>query len=339
MEQKIKVCIFGPTGYTGGVLISALIKHPFVKIASLVSSSHKGKTFGEVFAPFRNSSLAEFILTDSPSESFDVAFLCTPHEVSLDLVPKLIASGVRVIDLSGAYRLKDPSLYPEFYGFSHSFPDLLEMSVYGLSELFRRELKAAKLVANPGCYPTATLLALAPLLNLIDSEPIIVDALSGISGAGRTPKQSFHFPEIYSNAFAYSVLWHRHRPEIELIAKSLSGREINLRFTPQVIPISRGMMVKVYLRLNLQNPFELFKDFYKNEPFVKVISRPPEISEVIDTNICVIYPFFDEKTRITQVIAVIDNLGKGASLQAVQNMNIMFNIEETTSLELPGRFI
>ncbi|MFN7065875.1 MAG: N-acetyl-gamma-glutamyl-phosphate reductase, partial [Aquificaceae bacterium] len=211
MEQEIKVCLYGATGYTGAELLRLLLHHPKARVVSITSQSYTNKRLSEVFPYFEKTPLGHRYLLQEPEEDFDLAFLCLPHEASHELVPKLLNMGKKVIDLSGAYRIKDIAKYMDYYGFEHKYPQILQEAVYGLPEVFRKDIRRASLVANPGCYPTATLLALYPLLKeRIELEGIIVDALSGVSGAGRKTSQRFHYPEMEGNAFAYSVEKHRH---------------------------------------------------------------------------------------------------------------------------------
>lgn len=334
MEQEIKTCIYGATGYTGAELLRILQKHPHVKITALTSQSYAGKRLSEVFPFFEATPLGSMYLTEEPEEDFEFAFLCLPHEASLHLVPGLLQKGKRVIDLSGAYRISKPEMYPEYYGFEHVYPVLLKRVVYGLPELFRERIKNSDFVANPGCYPTATLLAIYPLLREgIEIEDIIVDALSGVSGAGRKTAQHFHFPEMEGNAFAYSVARHRHTPEMEDVIQRLSGKSVKVRFTPQVIPLSRGMMVKVYVRAEERDYMDIYRKAYGGEPFVIVLDKPPHIKQALGTNHCYLYLHYDKRLKLLTVISVIDNLGKGASSQAVQNMNLMLGFEESTALK------
>jgi len=334
MEQEIKVCVYGATGYTGVELLRILLEHPYVKTVSLTSQSYAGKRLSEVFPSFLPTSLGSMFLTTEPEEDFDIAFLCLPHETSLELVPELLKRGKRVIDLSGAYRIGDKGKYPEYYGFEHTHPELLDKAVYGLPELFRESIKTAQLVANPGCYPTATLLALYPLLKKgIQIDFVIVDALSGVSGAGRKTSQKFHYPEMEGNAFAYSVEKHRHTPEMEYVIQRVYGKGLKLRFTPQVIPTVRGMMAKVYTKCKEMDFFNLYKETYEGEPFVFIHQEPPHIKHVAGTNFCLLYLHYHRETSILEVISVIDNLGKGASSQAVQNFNIMMGFEEGLALK------
>lgn len=339
MEQEIKVAVFGATGYTGAELLRFLRSHPFVKIVSLTSQSYAGKRLKEVFPHLWGSTLGDMLLEEEPQENFDLAFLCLPHETSLELVPKLLQKGKKVIDLSGAYRLKDPSLYPPYYQFEHTHPEYLKDAVYGLSEVYKEDIKGAKLVANPGCYPTAVLLGVYPLLKEgIRFESLIVDALSGVSGAGRKTSQKFHYPEMEANAFAYSVDKHRHTPEMEEKIRELSGMDVKVRFTPQVIPAPRGMMAKIYTRVEKGDYLELYREVYAHESFIVVCQEPPSTKQALGSNYCFVYPYYDDRSQILEVISVIDNLGKGASSQAVQNFNLMFGIEEKTGLEFAPLF-
>ncbi|MDW8294580.1 MAG: N-acetyl-gamma-glutamyl-phosphate reductase [Aquificaceae bacterium] len=333
MEQEIRVCIYGATGYTGAELLRLLHNHPRARLVSLTSQSYAGKRLSQVFPHFKATPFGEIPLSEEPEEDFDLAFLCLPHEASLELVPELLKKNKKVIDLSGAYRIKNPTVYSQYYGFEHTHPELLERAVYGLPELFREELRKAELVANPGCYPTATLLALYPLLkHSIPFEWVVVDALSGVSGAGRKTAQRFHYPEMEGDAFAYSVERHRHVPEMEDTIRRVWGRDVRLRFTPQVIPMVRGMMVKAYVRCEEEGYEELYRETYKEEPFVLTLSEPPHIKHVVGTNYAFIYCYYDKDVSILEVISLIDNLGKGASSQALQNFNLMFGFEETEGL-------
>ncbi len=334
MEQEVKVCLYGATGYTGTELLRILLNHPRVKVVSLISQSYANRKLGEVFPFFEKTCLGNKYLSEEPHEDFDLAFLCLPHEASLELVPQLLSQGKKVIDLSGAYRIKDPKCYLEYYGFEHKYPHLLQEASYGLPEIFCEDIKKARLVANPGCYPTATLLALYPLLKEgIEFDSVIVDALSGVSGAGRKTAQRFHYPEMEGNAFAYSVEKHRHTPEMEDVIKRISRKEIKVRFTPQVVPLVRGMMSKVYIKVERLNYRELYREVYKEEPFVVVMDEPPHVKYAVGTNRCFIFCYYDDKNSTLEIISVIDNLGKGASSQAVQNFNLLMGFEEILGLK------
>jgi len=333
-----KVGILGSTGYTGLELIKLLLNHPEMEIAYLGSVSHAGKKVKEVFPFLEPFYVGELTFGDYESipSDLELLFLALPHEVSMEFAPRLLERGFKVVDLSGAYRFKNLDDFKTFYGFEHKHPDLLEEAVYGLPELFREEIKKARLVANPGCYPTATTLALYPLLkgaaDRILDNVIVVHALSGVSGAGRGLKQHFHFPEMTNNMFPYKVLGHRHIPEMEFVANKVSPKGWKVRFTPAVVPIDRGMVSTVYVRSKRFDIAELYAEFYRNEYFVRVVKEPPKSKEVANTNFAFVYPTYDERTETAVVICAIDNLVKGASGQAVQNANLMLGYDEGEGL-------
>ncbi len=333
MEQALRVCVFGATGYTGIELLRILATHPRVKITSATSRSHAGRDVGDVIPTLRGTRINCLTLTEEPEKDFELAFLCLPHEGAMDIVPKLLKEGKKVIDLSGAYRLSDPDLYPSYYGFRHTHPELLKDRAYGLPEVFRERIRGSSLIANPGCYPTASILALYPLLKeKTEIEEVIIHALSGVSGAGRKTKQHFHFPEMEDNFFAYGVERHRHTPEMEEVISHVLGREVPVRFTPVVVPASRGMLSTVYVKTKERDILDLYNEVYAGEPFVIMTNEPPMPKWVIGTNFCYLYAHYDAKTSTAVIISVIDNLGKGASHQAVQNMNILAGFEETEGL-------
>ncbi len=333
MEQALRITVYGPTGYTGLELLRVLAGHPRVNLVQVVSRSSSGKRLGEAVPHLSASPLANVPVVSEPEEDFDLAFLCLPHEASLDTVPRILAVGKRVVDLSGAYRMKNESAYPEYYGFVHTHPDLVSKSVYGLPEIFRDNIRGAELVSNPGCYPTAALLAMLPFLREgMLPDRVTVHGISGVSGAGRSPKQQFHFPEMEGNFFPYSVEKHRHVPEMEDVIRRITGREVKVRFTPTVVPAPRGMIVTLYLEADPVDLKEMFRETFKNEPFVRIVESPPMTRWVLGTSLCLIYPFYDPRTSMAVVISAIDNLGKGASHQAVQNMNLMFGFDEAEAL-------
>lgn len=333
----MKISIAGASGYTGLELLRLLDLYKDVEIKEIVSRQYAGKTLKEVFPVFSSSKYKYLTFTNEVSLDCDIYFLCLPHEASLDLAKNLTENGKIVIDLSAAYRIKNLKAYPEYYNFEHKYPELLEKAVYGLPEIFRDKIKGSRLIANPGCYPTATLLGIYPILKerLIDDEVIIVNALSGISGAGRHLKEDFMYPESFSNAYAYNIIKHRHTPEIEDIIFNISQIPIKVRFTPHIIPVSRGMLSTIIVKTTLTKDKlkELYNDYYNNEIFIRLQSRPPRIKEVIGTNYCDIYFDIDEKTGYTVITTAIDNLGKGASSQALQNMNIVLDFEESYNLK------
>jgi len=328
MEQEIiKVGIAGFTGYTGLELLRILSKHPNVKIASLSSSTHYDKHLQDVleFCPLENIKITKEL------QDIDVAFLALPHEASLEQVPFYASKNIKVIDLSGAFRLKDNEIFKEYYNLEYKkeHETLLDSVVYGLPELFRQKIKNAQVVSNPGCYPTAVMLGVLPILKKTNyKKPIYVNAISGVSGAGAKLKQEFHFPYMEQNAFYYSIGKHRHTPEMSLYL----GVEVN--FSPMVIPASRGMIANIKLFDIEELDFKsIYEDFYQTESFVKLVDKPPHTKWVVGTNMCYIYIHYHKSLKTLEVISAIDNLGKGASSQAVQNMNIMFGLEEAIGLD------
>jgi len=338
----IRVSIVGASGYTGRELIKILLKHPQVKIAYLTSETYKGKRISEV-----HKSLVGFI--DKRFEKLDMAkvaqgsdfiFLALPHGKSQKPVAEFLKRGKKVIDLSADYRLKDKSLYEKWYGIKHSYPRLLKKAVYGLPEIYREEIEKSSLVANPGCYPTGVILGVAPLLahRLGDGNSIIADAKSGVSGAGRTLDIAYHFSECHENLTAYSVGKHRHIPEIEQELSKISKEKITISFTPHLVPIDRGILSTIYLNLKGKVSFDkiwsLCKEYYRKAPFVRILPKFtfPEVRDVVETNFCEIGLMVDGRTNRIIVITVIDNLVKGASGQAIQNMNLMSGFKEIEGL-------
>ncbi|NPA54359.1 MAG: N-acetyl-gamma-glutamyl-phosphate reductase [Aquificae bacterium] len=332
----MKIAIAGASGYTGIELLRILQTYKDIEINQITSRQYSGKSLKEVF-PFFNSYVKNLFFQEELSlDDSDFFFLCLPHEPSVELVKKILDKEKKVIDLSAAYRIKNPSVYPKYYNFEHKYPEILLEAAYGLPEIFREKIEKASVVANPGCYPTATLLGLYPLAkeNLIEDNTVIVNALSGISGAGRSLKEQFHYPEAFGNAYAYNPIKHRHIPEMEDVLKHVSGKDINVRFTPHILPVSRGMISTITVKTNLSKKQleELYHLEYRYEPFIRLVKQPPKIKHVIGSNFCDIYVDKDEKTGLAIIISAIDNLGKGASSQAVQNFNILTGREETYNL-------
>ncbi|MCX7738825.1 MAG: N-acetyl-gamma-glutamyl-phosphate reductase [Hydrogenothermaceae bacterium] len=329
----MSVAIAGASGYTGIELLRVLSLYREVNISQITSRQFAGKTLSEVFPVFLKNKYQDLIFQkELDTEVAEYYFLALPHDASLETVKVLLEKGKKVIDLSGAYRIKDKQMYPEFYGFEHIYPDVLDKAVYGLPEVFREEIKRARIVANPGCYPTSVLLGLFPVIleGVLEEETVIVNSLSGISGAGRTPKQHFHYPEAYSDAYPYNLIKHRHTPEVEDVVFRFSGRKLYVRFTPHIIPVSRGMLSTITFKtsLNREKLRELYLIKYATEPFIRLLDSPPHIKSVIGSNYCDIYVDKDERTGAAVVCSAIDNLGKGASTQAIQNFNLMAGISE-----------
>ena len=334
----IKVAIIGATGYTAEESIKILLNHPQAELTYLTALPQECGHIAEIFPRFRDrlDLTVEPVDLDKLGNLADVALGCLPHKVSMDFVPQLLATGVKVVDFSADYRLHDQATYESVYEVRHSDPQHLAQAAFGLPELFRQTIQGASLVANPGCYPTAASLAIAPLLSekRIAPDDIVVNAVSGVSGAGRKAALMFHYPEMNENLFAYAVGSHRHLPEIEQILSDFSGSAIEVLFQPHVASFDRGIAESIYCRpLNRTDPKELLKlyrNFYKDEPFVRILDKPPAVKQVAHTNFCDIYPTV-AKNKIV-IFSAIDNLIKGAAGQAIQNMNIICNLEETTGL-------
>lgn len=339
----LKVAIVGGSGYTGFELLRLLALHPDTMVTDVTSRQYKGKAVTGIFP-----SLAGFydgLKFSDPEElkgiQADIAFSALPHGASQAAVPALLKS-CRVVDLSADFRIHELSVYKVWYG-EHTSPALLDEAVYGLPELRRKEIKTAKLVANPGCYPTSAILALAPLLKekLADASSIIVDSKSGVSGAGRQAAIETSFVEVSPGFKAYKIGSHRHTPEIEQELGAIAGAQISITFTPHLLPVSRGILSTVYADLakgvSMKEVHSLYRAFYEREPFVRVMGEGlfPDISQVRTSNYCDIGVFVDEKKKKAIIVSAIDNLVKGASGQAIQNMNIMAGIPETTGLIAP----
>jgi N-acetyl-gamma-glutamyl-phosphate reductase len=341
----INVGIIGATGHTGEVLIELLLNHPNVKISHLYNSgksSARIQVISDVFPKFKNRL---DLICKKPDwaeikKDCDLVFLALPHTVSMQFVPKLLSLGKKVIDLSADYRLKDSLVYERFYQTVHQDKANLRAAVYGLAELNRAKIKSASLLANPGCYPTCAILSLAPLLalDLVETDSVIIDAKSGVSGAGKKLENEYLFSEIQGDFRAYKVNVHQHAPEINQVFSKLSGKKMEVTFVPHLLPIERGILVTAYLKkaagakMKVKSLVELYKKFYKSEPFIRIKPEGvfPRIKDVAKTNFCDIGIKDFGKTII--VIGAIDNLLKGASAQAVQNMNIMYQLPETTGL-------
>jgi N-acetyl-gamma-glutamyl-phosphate reductase len=338
----MRAAIIGGTGYGAIELIRLINNHPYLEIGSVVSNSQAGNGFSESYPH-----LTEII--NQPLESFnadrlakenDIVFLATPSGVSSKLAPVLVDNGIKVIDLSGDFRLRSQTEYETWY--KHSAPEekYLSQAVYGLSEIYAEEIKGAALIANPGCYPTATSLGLLPILkaNLADSQSIIIDAKSGVSGAGRGLSLTSHYAEINENLKAYKLGAHQHIPEIEQVLTDETGNPITVTFTTHLVPMSRGIMITAYVnvteKISTNTIHDLYKKFYENHPFVRV--RPtgtyPSTKEVSGSNYCDIGLHVDPRTNRLTIISVIDNLVKGAAGQAIQNANIMNDWDVRTGL-------
>ncbi|MCL5284072.1 MAG: N-acetyl-gamma-glutamyl-phosphate reductase [Armatimonadetes bacterium] len=341
MTKRINVGIVGASGYAGGELLRILADHPQVRITVITSDTYAGQPVASSFPGLARKRLAAFTAYDqSKISQCDLVFLARDSGVAMKVAPQLLNAGVKVIDLSADFRLRDVNTYHQWYGIHHSEPDLCQEAVYGLPELFASRISSARLVANPGCYPTGAILALAPLLShhLVESKTIIVDAKSGFSGAGRSKfGQDYHFAEVNESTAAYKVAVHRHTPEIEQICSEVAGRELVVSFTPHLIPITRGILSTCYATLLRPHSDEelqqIYSRFYDEAPFVRVVSNLPATKHVAGSNDCHIGLKTDLRTGRVVVISVIDNMVKGAAGQAVQNMNLMYGFGETAGLE------
>lgn len=343
----IKVGIAGASGYAGLELVRLLIKHPEVEITALTSEKHQGQKIADVFPTFSGFSTQEFVgLSPSIAKECDVLFLALPHTTTMNRVPEFLNGNCRVIDLSADFRLKSAKEFETWYAVRHQQKEALAQAVYGLPELHRERIRSAKLIANPGCYPTGVLLALAPLINTdwVDLKSIIADCKSGISGAGRKPSIGTQFSECNEAVSAYGLGSHRHTPEIEQEISGLAGREIRITFSPHLTPMTRGLLSTVYINLTCDLDIEElrkhYRKFYFNEPFVRILNPGTFANThyVASSNYCDVGLMIDKRTRRVILTSAIDNLVKGASGQAVQNMNIMLGIDEKTALDSPGVF-
>jgi N-acetyl-gamma-glutamyl-phosphate reductase len=334
----VRVGVLGGRGYTAGELLRLLVRHPGVEVTAVVSRKELGEPISQVHPWLRGQ--LDLPLTQSSNvqlaEQCDCVFSCLPHTASAEAVGELLKLGVRVIDFSADFRLNDLETYEHWYQVKHPVPQLVGQTVYGLPELFRDEIRSANLVANPGCFPTTAILALTPLIlaDLIQSEGIIVDSKSGVSGAGRQADEAFSFCEVNEATSAYKIGKHRHMPEMEQIITRASQRATQILFTPHLVPMNRGILSTIYANPNpgttLETWTECLTEFYRAEPFVDVVSHLPKTSEVVGTNRCVI-SVSRSRGRVV-IVSCIDNLLKGASGAAVQNFNLMYGLPETTAL-------
>lgn len=338
---KRKIGIVGATGYTGSELVRLLIDHPDVSIEVITSESKAGKAFSEINPHFNGrTDLVLEPLANLGNYDLDLVFLALPHGVSMDFVKKWHPEDFRIVDLSGDFRLASAEQYKQWYKKEHSASDKIDKAVFGLPELFRDRIRNARLVANPGCYPTSAILALAPLLKkeVIRPDQIVVDSKSGVTGAGATAKQKTHFPEVFGNFSAYGLRNHRHTPEIQQTLESYAGQETEVIFTPHLIPIDRGILTTTYStpKKEIDADFlnEWYYSFYEKEYFIRVVDHPPNVKHVRGSNYCDIHVTYDERTNKIITVSTIDNLVKGAAGQAVQNMNLMFSLIERTGLEI-----
>ena len=339
----LEVGIMGASGYAGEELIRILLKHPEVKITALaakIERTHLSKMY-----PWAKGMLdidCYDMSAEDVGKKSDVVFLALPHKVSMDFAPALLKAGKKVIDLSADFRIKDRAVYEKWYEVKHECPELLKKAVYGLPELYRKDIKGAGLIANPGCYPKSIILGCAPLLNkkLVDTGTIICDSKSGVSGAGRSTNDAARLKDIQdNNSFKpYKVNMHRHMPEMDQELSNLAGARISVNFIPHLMPMERGILSTIYLKLNkkidTKEALGMYKDFYKGEYFVRVLEEGalPDTRNVARLNFCDIGIMMFPEKSLAIVMTAIDNLVKGASGQAVQDMNIMYGFKENIGL-------
>ena len=356
MKELIRVAVIGASGYTGGELLRLLSLHPQIKISKVVASSKsEGLTVSSLLPNLTKIIDDQVSSLDVPiiAKEVDLVFLSLPHTQSLEPVANFLSHDKLVIDLSADYRLRNPQVYEQWYQTTHPHPDLLQHAAYGLPELHRAAISKSQLVAVPGCYPTVAILQLAPFVKqeLIESNSIIIDAKSGVSGAGRSPALGFHFPESHEATHAYKIASHRHLPEIEqglnhLIPTSEDKNvvPISLMFTPHLIPINRGILSTAYARLksgiepdSIEN---IYRDFYQNEPFIRIFPKAESVNprNMRGANFCDLSWTHDRRTAHIVSSGAIDNLVKGAAGQAIQCMNLMVGFPETLGLTSPGLF-
>ncbi len=322
------VSVFGAAGFTGALTARLLYRHPSFELKALTARSDTGRRLDDLYPHHRVPAVLEELDVERHAE-VDAAVVAYPHGAAAPLVAELRARGVRVVDLSADFRLHDPEVYGRWYR-EHQAPELLSGAVYGLPERYREQIRVADLVANPGCYPTATLLALAPLARAGLIDDVVIDAKSGVSGAGRAPSEKTHFVSADENVNAYGVPAHRHIPEIEQELSAL-GADLRITFVPHLVPLDQGELVSCYVTPpapDREDLDALYAEFYAEEPFVELTTRPPGVRDVRETNICRISVHRDPRTGRVIVFGAIDNLWKGAASQAVQNLNLMFGLPE-----------
>lgn len=338
----IQAGIIGATGYAGVELVRLLLRHPQVELAAVSSVSFEGQPLAEVYPNLNEITPLVCEAADEVIRKSDVVFAALPHGLSQDTAAACAAQGKKFIDLGADFRLDDPQAYTIWYGCEAKYPELHEQAVYGLCELFRDDIRQTSLIGNPGCYPTSVALGLAPALRqgLVSPTGIVVDSKSGTTGAGRKPTQTTHFPDCNEAFSAYKVAAHRHTPEIEQTLSKLAGQDATITFVPHLLPVNRGILSTIYAHLKdgvtEQQLRDAYVQAYQNEHFVRVMApgQAVNINHVRCSNYCDIQLYVDEHTRLLIVTSVIDNMVKGAAGQAIQNMNLLFGLDETAGIDM-----
>ena len=345
-NAKVKVGIIGASGYTGAELVRLLRGHPRAEIVVLTADRRAGRPVDEVFPHLAGLGLPGLVALDAVDwDALDVAFCCLPHGTTQEVVAGMPRS-LKVVDLSPDFRLADTEVYAQWYGRAHGAPELQREAVYGLTELARPEIAGARLVANPGCYPTGPQLALVPLLEdaAINADDIVIDAKSGVTGAGRGAREELLFGEVGEGIHAYGIANHRHAPEIEQGLSAAANRPVTVSFTPHLVPMNRGILETIYVRLaagrDAASARAVLAERYRGEPFVRVLAegQAPATRHVRGSNVCLIAVFADRVEGRAIVLTAIDTLVKGASGQAVPNMNVMCGLPETAGLDQVAMF-
>lgn len=351
MSNKKKIGILGASGYTGAELVRLLLRHPKVEIVLLTADRRAGQMMGDVFPQFAPYQLPQLVTIDSvdwAAAGLDLVFCALPHATTQTVVQELLskAPDTKVVDLSADFRLTDPAAYEKWYGHAHHALDLQQEAVYGLVELYRRDIKKARLVANPGCYTSSAILPLVPLLKAkaIETDEIVIDAKSGMTGAGRSAKEEMLFSEVSEGFHAYGVGHHRHMAELDQEFSKAAGKEVTPSFTPHLLPINRGILSTIYVRgrrgRTAQDLHAILAEFYAKEPFVHVLpfGKTPQTRHVRGSNMTMIGVAADRVPGRAIVVSTLDNLTKGASGQAVQNMNLLLGFAETVGIDQPAVF-
>ena len=345
--KNIRVSVIGASGYGGAETVRLLTMHPQVEIVHVTAETQQGQAMSHLYPNLRQFVDQTMIAVDAQriGRDSDVTFVSLPSGQAMHLVPTLLEQGCKVIDIAADFRLRDAALYPIWYKFAHTAPTYLAEAVYGLPELHHAAITTARLIANPGCYPVAALLALLPLMRsgTVQTSGIVIDAKSGVSGAGRGGGGGFGYAEVNENVRAYSVVGHNHTAEIEQELSGMAHTAVQVVFTPHLIPMTRGILATVYAPLvheiSEADALALYQETYSNAPFVRVLHDTlPQTKATLGSNYCDVTVKIDSRTRLAIAIATIDNLGRGAAGQAVQNMNLMCGLAETTGLHFPGLF-